>query len=144
RRGGLDEAGRAAAVDDHRVALGLDLVLEVDLAGELALDRADLDLDLADVLAIDQIELLAARHDRGQDHRIEQRAPHLGNGGVEQIVTFELHGSTSASGRTHAGCPCAAESAPAGWRAPGATASRGSAGNRRRERARRPCPGRWA
>ena len=52
----LDKARRTAAVDRHRVALGLDLVLEIDLAGELALDRADLDLDLADVVTIDEIE----------------------------------------------------------------------------------------
>src|SRR5439155_865747 len=96
RRGRLDEARRAATVDDHRVAHRLDLVLEIDLAGEVALDRPDLDLDLADVVAVDELELLAPRHDGGQDHRIEQRAPHLVDGGLEQIVTCELHRGTSA------------------------------------------------
>src|SRR5262249_15442116 len=57
-----------------------------------ALDRADLDLDVTDVVAVDEIELLAPRHDRRQDHRVEQCAPDLWNAGLEQVVAFQLHG----------------------------------------------------
>src|SRR4029079_1704338 len=96
RRGRPDEARRAAARADHRVGLGLDLVLEIDLAGEVALDRPDLDLDLADVVAVDELELLAATHDGGEDHGTEECAPHLGDRGIEQIIACELHRGTSA------------------------------------------------
>ena len=75
----------------HFPALGRTALAEIDRAGELPLHRPDLDVELAAIASVDDLELLAARHHGRQDLRIEQRIPHLLHRRVEEIVACELH-----------------------------------------------------
>ena len=130
---GFHEPWSAAAIDLHRVALFLFDISEVHFALEFALHGPDFDVELAHVGVIDELQLLATWHHGGEDDRIEQGPPDLGDRCFEPILSCELHSNLSFAWATGLG----------GLEAAVVTRNCESAKSHRRRGGRSPCPEPW-